>query len=103
LKVIERKIKELESRAEALKAAERPGMEQLRDLVKKYRLTSANVHTALNGRNGKRWSGLAGRKLEPKYRNPANKQQTWSGRGLKPKWLVAAMKDARKPLEHFAI
>jgi DNA-binding protein H-NS len=103
LKVIERKIKELEAKAEAIKAAEKPGMKQLRAVVKKYHLSRADLDTALDGRNGKRRSGLAGRKLEPKYRNPANKQETWSGRGLKPKWLLAAMKETRKPLENFAV
>lgn len=26
-------------------------------------------------------------KLPPKYRNPSNAKQTWSGRGRKPKWV----------------
>jgi DNA-binding protein H-NS len=103
LKVIERKIKELEARAEALKATEKPGMKQLRAVVKKYGLSQVDLVGAFNGRNGKRRSALAGRKLKPKYRNPANKQDTWSGRGLKPKWLIAAMKQTGKKLDHFAI
>jgi DNA-binding protein H-NS len=41
-------------------------------------------------------------KVAPKYRNPANPSETWAGRGLKPRWLVAAMKGGKK-LEHFAI
>jgi DNA-binding protein H-NS len=61
------------------------------------------VNTALNSRNGKRRSSLAGRKLEPKYRNPANKQEIWSGRGLRPKWLMAAMKQTGRNLDYFAI
>jgi len=103
LNVIERKIKELEAKAEALKAAEKPGMKQLRAMVKKYRLSRADLDSAFNGRNGKRHSALAGRKLKPKYRNPANKQEAWSGRGLKPKWLIAAMKQTGKKIEHFAV
>jgi DNA-binding protein H-NS len=37
-------------------------------------------------------SALKGRKLgkvEPKYRNPANPKETWSGRGKQPRWLAA--------------
>jgi len=45
---------------------------------------------------------LRGRKVAPKYRNPDNHSETWAGRGLKPKWLVAAIKGGKK-LEHFAI
>lgn len=29
--------------------------------------------------------------VEPKYRNPHNKQDTWSGRGRKPSWFQAAL------------
>ena len=40
--------------------------------------------------------------VAPKYRNPQNPSETWTGRGLKPRWLVAAMRGGRK-LEHFSI
>jgi DNA-binding protein H-NS len=41
-------------------------------------------------------------KVEPKYRNPENPSETWAGRGLKPRWLTAAIK-AGKKLEDFGI
>ena len=31
-------------------------------------------------------------KVKPKYRNPANKTETWSGRGRQPRWFAAAIK-----------
>ena len=40
--------------------------------------------------------------VAPKYRNPENPSETWAGRGLKPRWLTAAMKGGKK-LEHFSI
>ena len=40
--------------------------------------------------------------VAPKYRNPDNPAETWAGRGLKPRWLAAALKSGKK-LEHFAI
>jgi DNA-binding protein H-NS len=40
--------------------------------------------------------------VEPKYRNPENPAETWAGRGLKPRWLTAAIKGGKK-LEDFAI
>jgi DNA-binding protein H-NS len=40
--------------------------------------------------------------VAPKYRNPENPSETWAGRGLRPRWLVAAIK-AGKKLEHFSI
>lgn len=32
----------------------------------------------------------------PKYRNPSEPSETWSGRGKQPRWLVAAIKSGRK-------
>jgi len=33
-------------------------------------------------------SKLAGRKIAPKYRNPKDKEQTWTGRGRMPLWAA---------------
>ena len=35
--------------------------------------------------------------VAPKYRNPENPAETWAGRGLKPRWLTAAIKGGKKP------
>ena len=37
-----------------------------------------------------------------KYKNPADENETWSGRGRKPKWLEKSLKDGKK-LEDFLI
>jgi DNA-binding protein H-NS len=41
-------------------------------------------------------------KVAPKYRNPENPAETWAGRGLKPRWLAAALKSGKK-LDEFMI
>lgn len=33
----------------------------------------------------------------PKFANPADALETWSGRGRKPRWFVAALKSGKKP------
>lgn len=33
----------------------------------------------------------------PKFANPANTSETWSGRGRKPLWFVAALKSGKSP------
>ena len=52
-----------------------------------------------------RFGGSVGRALDfakrggsvpPKYRNPENPSETWAGRGLKPRWLSAALRKGRK-------
>jgi DNA-binding protein H-NS len=45
-------------------------------------------------------SALKGRKVSPKYRGPSG--ETWAGRGVKPRWLVAAIKEGKK-LDDFLI
>src|SRR5277367_6082928 len=40
--------------------------------------------------------------VAPKYRNPENPAETWAGRGLKPRWLTAAIKSGKK-VEDFLI
>jgi DNA-binding protein H-NS len=56
----------------------------------------------LNGSSRKRMGGGARGAVAPKYRNPDNPAETWAGRGLKPRWLAAALK-AGKKLEDFSI
>lgn len=105
LKTIEAKIRELQAKAEALKVTEKPGIKQLKAVLKKYKLTTADIGEAMDGRSkggGGRGSALKGKKVKPKYRNPANRAETWTGRGLKPRWMVAALKGGKK-LEDFAI
>lgn len=56
---------------------------------------------ALSGRRD-RSHPLKGRELPPLYRNPKNADETWAGRGNRPRWLTAALKSGKK-LEAFAI
>ena len=50
-----------------------------------------------------RFKGVGGRgAVPPKYRNPDNPAETWAGRGLKPRWLAAALKSGKK-LDQFLI
>ena len=55
--------------------------------------------TGLRARGGQRGPRGA---AAPKYRNPDNPAETWAGRGLKPRWLAAALKTGKK-LEDFSI
>lgn len=53
-----------------------------------------------SGRGKRRSHPLKGGKVAPRFRGPEG--ETWSGRGLRPKWLSALMAQGRK-LEEFAI
>jgi DNA-binding protein H-NS len=41
-------------------------------------------------------------KVLPKYQNPKNPAETWSGRGKQPRWVRTQLK-AGKSLKHFLI
>ena len=65
-------------------------------LAKEAGLTAADIAKALGAakpaksakapRAAKK-GALAGKKVAPKYRNPANPEQTWTGRGVSPAWV----------------
>ncbi|WP_425099808.1 H-NS family nucleoid-associated regulatory protein [Tropicibacter sp. S64] len=61
-------------RAEAKRAAE--------DAAKKFGYSLDEVIGA----------GAKGSKGAPKYANPEDPSQTWTGRGRKPNWVIAALK-----------
>jgi DNA-binding protein H-NS len=69
---------ETRERREALKAAEKAAAEFGFSL------------TELSGITGGKGSSK-GPKAAPKYRNPDDPEQTWSGRGRKPQWIHDAM------------
>jgi DNA-binding protein H-NS len=75
-------------------------VDRRRELEKQLRdLGSATDGVSVErGRRGV--SALKGRKVAPKYRGPSG--ETWAGRGARPRWLVAAMKDGKK-LNDFSI
>ena len=44
--------------------------------------------------------GTSTGKVKPKYRNPDNPRETWSGRGRAPRWLAALMEKGHKPEQY---
>jgi len=57
---------------------------------------------AIDGARSRGLRGSSRGRVAAKYRNPQNPSETWAGRGLKPRWLTAAMKGGKK-LEYFSI
>src|SRR6516225_10186565 len=51
-----------------------------------------SVQSSASRRSGAR----PGSVVAPKYRNPDNPAETWAGRGLKPRWMTAAMRRGGK-------
>ncbi len=65
--------------------------------AKRGRKTAAATTEAANPRKGRKLG-----KVAPKYRNPANAKEVWSGRGKQPRWLAEQVAKGKKP-EDFLI
>ncbi len=72
---------------------------KVKALMAEYGLTMSDI--AGGKAAGAVKTKLPGAKVAAKYRNPAT-GETWSGRGLKPKWLTAALA-AGRVLTDFAL
>jgi len=64
--------------------------EKIHNLIKAEGFTFDELFGTSRGR--KRATGS----VAPKYRNPANPDQTWSGRGKHPRWFNDALKAGKK-------
>jgi DNA-binding protein H-NS len=69
---------------------------QARSLIEEYGLSAADL-----GFGPKPKAAAPVRKVAAKYRDKAS-GQTWSGRGLQPRWLKAAIESGNK-LSDFAV
>ena len=78
----------LEKEIEATRKQERAeAISKVRALMSQYGLTMADLNAKVSVKAG--GAGKGG-KVAVKYRNTAT-GDTWSGRGLQPKWLKAAL------------
>ncbi len=76
------KVEETEKKA-ALAAAEKAAREFGFSLAQLKEVAQPKTATAKPAKPDAR------KKVAPKYRNPADAAQTWTGRGRKPKWVEA--------------
>ncbi len=95
--LLERKAA-LEKEIEVTRRQERAhAVSQVRALMSEFGITMAD----LSGKGVAKTSSTAGSKVAVKYRDGTT-GNTWSGRGLQPKWLKAALAKGRK-IEEFAV
>lgn len=98
---LEQQAAELEKQLADARRAERAGViAQIKTLLAEHGLTVADLGLKAGGKPAGT-SASAGRKVAPKYRNN-DTGETWTGRGLQPKWVQAAVASGKK-LEDFAI
>lgn len=74
---------------------------KVRALMDEYGLTTADLSVKRGPKPGAKPGARSGSKVPAKYRNSAT-GDSWSGRGLQPNWLKAALASGRK-LSDFAV
>lgn len=87
--------------AEMQTSARKEAIAKVKAIMTEYNLTIADLTAQARGqRIGPGTTGTVSR-VAPKYRDPVG-GGTWTGRGLKPKWLQAALAEG-KTLADFLI
>lgn len=100
---LEKQQADLEKQIAETQRAERQGViSQIKALMAEHGISVEDL-AAKPGRQSKAAADgdTPTRKVAPKFRD-ADTGETWSGRGLKPKWLTAALESGRT-LEEFAV
>jgi len=67
-----------------------------KEVIAQIKELAASIGVSVEISDGDKKAERKGSKVAPKYRNPADASQTWTGRGLAPKWmqeLLAAGRD----------
>ena len=94
---LENLAKDVQTELSSRKEAERERvLAQMRELAGSLGLTLEDVVRMERGGKG------APSSVKPKYRNPENSEQTWTGRGKRPAWVNEALEKG-KQLEDLAI
>ena len=103
---LEKEAAELQDQIENARRAERTEViNQIKSLMSEHGVSFAELGARAGGGGGRSARPAkpapTGRKVAVKYRDEAT-GNTWSGRGLQPNWLKAALSEGRK-LEDFAV
>lgn len=104
LNELEKQKADLDKQIAQKKREERSGViAQIKSLMAEHDLTAEDISGSGKVRSASSKSTNAGgrQKVAPKYRNPQT-GDSWSGRGLQPRWLKTALAEGRK-LEDFSI
>jgi DNA-binding protein H-NS len=79
----------------AIEDARKRDYEKAREAAAKAAAQFGYSLDELNPKTGKRKSSAASG--QPKYRNPDDASQTWTGKGRQPRWFKAAMEKGTDP------
>ncbi len=87
---------------DAEKALKQKQVDKRKDVIAEINKLAASIDVKVEIIGGRSKKSRKGSKVPPKYRNPVDASQTWTGRGMKPRWLKALL-DSGKKQEDFLI
>lgn len=71
----------------------RDAYEKIKKLADSVNMTVDQMAVWGNNQSRKR------KQVKVKYRNPANPKETWTGRGIEPRWLQREIEQGKKPAD----
>jgi DNA-binding protein H-NS len=96
-------VDELQSVIEnAEKALKNKLVNHRKDVIAQIKELAASIDISVEIIESKNPSSRAGKKVEVKYRHPENPKLTWTGRGMKPKWLKELV-DSGRNISEFSV
>jgi DNA-binding protein H-NS len=94
-------LAELESRLAGLKAQKQT--EERAAIKAKLTTIAKEAGFDIHELFGRGRGAAKGGKVAPKYRDPKNPANTWTGRGRMPRWLTAATKGSKAKVQEYLI
>lgn len=85
-KLDEKQLAELQTQINAEMARKKQAKK--RDVINQVKTLLAENGMSLDDLPGRSGASGVRKPVPPKYRNPQNPEQTWTGRGRKPRWVV---------------
>ncbi len=94
-----KQLEALKKKESAVKSKKQEkALAQIMKLAKDNAISAKDIEAAMGSSKAKKAtkakatakkSNLKGKSVAPKYQNPTNHTETWTGRGIAPKWIQA--------------
>ncbi len=74
---------------EAEKALKNKQLQKRKEVISQIKELASSIGITVEINENGSFAARKGKKVPAKYRNPHDASQTWSGRGIAPKWMQA--------------
>jgi DNA-binding protein H-NS len=103
---LKKQLEALQKKENSLKSKKQDkALAQIVKLAKENAISAKDIEAAMGSSKAKKVikakvvrakkSTLKGKPVAPKYQNPTNHAETWTGRGIAPKWIQALKSEGK--------